>query len=94
MAVYRMTGGTVSATDDDLIGSPLLTGVPPGDFDPTWITQIAVEYSEFKPAEGLTLPFASNQFQNGQLAANVNWNQILLNPKVDPKLFEKPETPK
>jgi len=56
--------------------------------------QIAVEYSEFKPAEGLTLPFASNQFQNGQLAANVNWNQILLNPKVDPKLFEKPETPK
>jgi hypothetical protein len=50
----------------------------------------AVDYSDWKPVDGLTLPFARAISQNGQQTRSVAIQSITINPPVDAKLFQKP----
>jgi zinc protease len=47
-------------------------------------------FSDWKPVEGLNLPFHRDNKQNGQNSSSVQFTSIQLNPTVDPKIFEKP----
>jgi hypothetical protein len=47
-------------------------------------------FSDWKPVEGLNLPFHRENKQNGQTSSSVQFSSIQLNPLVDPKIFEKP----
>ena len=51
--------------------------------------------SDWRTADGLTMPYIHKNRQNGQETSVVEFKKIELNPAVDPKLFEKPaEAPK
>ena len=58
-----------------------------GETGPT--TRI-VDYSEFKPVDGITVPFHEEITVDGKPAATVVVNSYEFNPTVDPKIFEKP----
>jgi zinc protease len=47
-------------------------------------------FSEWKPVEGLTLPFHRENKQGGAASSTVQFSSIQLNPQTDPKMFEKP----
>lgn len=47
-------------------------------------------FSDWKPVEGLNLPFHRDNKQAGQNSSSVQYTSIELNPNVDPKIFEKP----
>jgi hypothetical protein len=46
--------------------------------------------SDWKPVEGLNLPFHRANKQGGQDSSSVQFSKIELNPAVDPKIFAKP----
>jgi hypothetical protein len=46
--------------------------------------------SDWRTADGLTLPYMHKNKQNGQETSVVEYKKIELNPTVDPKLFDKP----
>lgn len=47
-------------------------------------------FSDWRTADGVTLPYKHENKQNGEEASLVEYKKIELNPPVDPKLFEKP----
>jgi hypothetical protein len=51
---------------------------------------VVVDYSDFRPVEGLTLPFVQEISQNGQKVQTFRADEIRLNAGADPKAFEKP----
>ncbi|HEY8670423.1 MAG TPA: hypothetical protein VIL63_06270, partial [Terriglobales bacterium] len=52
------------------------------------------EFSDWKPVEGLNLPFHRANKQNGQDSSSVQYNRIQINPQIDPAIFEKPAAAK
>ena len=48
------------------------------------------DLSDWRPVDGITLPYTHKNKQNGQETSLVEYKKIELNPTVDPKLFEKP----
>ncbi len=48
------------------------------------------DYSDYRPVDGLTLPFLQEVTQNGQKAQTLKVEEIKLNSGSDPKAFEKP----
>ncbi len=51
------------------------------------------ELSDWRAADGLTLPYKHENKQNGQATSTAEFKKIELNPKIDPKLFDKPAEP-
>jgi zinc protease len=53
------------------------------------------ELSDWRTADGLTLPYQHQNKQNGQPTSTAEFKKIEINPAVDPKIFAKPaEEPK
>jgi len=48
------------------------------------------DLSDWRTADGLSMPYLHKNQQNGQETSVVEFKTIELNPTVDPKLFEKP----
>jgi hypothetical protein len=48
------------------------------------------ELSDWRTADGLTLPYLHQNKQNGKDSSTVQYTAIQINPTIDPKLFEKP----
>jgi hypothetical protein len=57
---------------------------PTGSFDGE------TDLSDWRTADGLTLPYSHQNKENGQPTSTVEYKKIELNPSIDPKLFEKP----
>jgi zinc protease len=51
------------------------------------------DYSDFRPVEGLTLPFKEEVTFQGEKAQTLVIEELKLNSSPDPKLFEKPAAP-
>ena len=51
---------------------------------------VVVDYSDFRPVEGLTLPFLQEVSQGGQKVQTFKADEIRVNVGADPKAFEKP----
>ncbi|MGH9509008.1 MAG: M16 family metallopeptidase [Terriglobales bacterium] len=51
------------------------------------------DYSEWKTVDGITLPMKNKITSNGQDSGAVEATEVVINPAVDPKLFEKPAAP-
>jgi len=49
-----------------------------------------VDYTDWKPTAGFTLPFKETRSRGGQKQMTVEVKEMEFNPTVDPKLFEKP----
>ena len=47
-------------------------------------------FSDWRTADGLTLPYQHENKQNGQQTSTAEFKKIEINPQLDPKLFEKP----
>ncbi|MGH9556503.1 MAG: hypothetical protein ACRD2Y_11850, partial [Terriglobales bacterium] len=52
-----------------------------------------VDYSEWKTVDGITLPMKNKITSNGQDSGAVEATEVVINPAMDPKLFEKPAAP-
>jgi zinc protease len=52
--------------------------------------EMVVEYLEWKPAAGITLPSKVTRSRDGTREASVEVKEVEVNPSVDPKIFEKP----
>jgi zinc protease len=50
-------------------------------------------FSDWKDADGLTLPYHRANKQNGQDSSSVQYTSFHINPAVDMKIFEKPAAP-
>jgi zinc protease len=48
------------------------------------------DLSDWRTADGLTLPYVHHNKQNGQITSTAEFKKIELNPTIDPKIFEKP----
>ena len=48
------------------------------------------DLSDWRTADGLTLPYMHKNKQDGKDSSTVEYKKIELNPALDPKLFEKP----
>lgn len=48
------------------------------------------DYSDFRPVEGLSLPFRHEVSQNGEKAQTLRIDEIKVNSGADPRSFEKP----
>jgi zinc protease len=48
------------------------------------------DMEDWKPVNGLTVPFVRKNKQNGQDSSKSEYTSLEFNPAVDPKLFEKP----
>jgi zinc protease len=59
---------------------------------PTGPAEQVVDYSEWKAADGITLPFHAEVTTNGNPGGSITVNSYEFNPVIDPKLFDKPET--
>ena len=46
--------------------------------------------SDWRTADGLTMPYQHQNKQNGEQTSNAEFKKIEINPPLDPKLFEKP----
>jgi hypothetical protein len=57
---------------------------------PSGPTDSETAFSDWRPVEGLNIPFHRANKQNGQDASTVQFTSFQLNPTVDPKIFEKP----
>ncbi|MFI5181796.1 MAG: insulinase family protein [Thermoanaerobaculia bacterium] len=51
---------------------------------------VVVDYSDFRPVDGLTLPFQQEVSQNGQKIQTFKVEELRVNAGADPKAFEKP----
>jgi len=47
-------------------------------------------FSDWRPVEGLNLPFRRVNKQNGEDSSSAQFTSVQVNPQVDPKNFEKP----
>jgi zinc protease len=57
---------------------------------PAGPSTVVVDYSDFRPVEGLTLPFVQEISQGGQKVQTFKADEIRLNAGADAKAFEKP----
>jgi zinc protease len=57
---------------------------------PTGPATRIVDFSEWKPVDGITVPFHEEVAVNGQPSATIAISSYEFNPTVDPKIFEKP----
>jgi len=48
------------------------------------------DLSDWRTADGLTMPYKHENKQNGQQTSTAEFKKIEINPALDPKLFEKP----
>jgi zinc protease len=48
------------------------------------------ELSDWRTADGLTLPYLHQNKQDGKDSSTVKYTSIQINPAIDPKMFEKP----
>jgi len=48
------------------------------------------DFDDWKPVNGVNLPFVRRNKQNGQDSSTAEYTSFEFNPTVDPKLFEKP----
>jgi zinc protease len=48
------------------------------------------DLSDWRTADGLTMPYVHKNKQNGQDTSTAEYKKIEINPALDPKLFEKP----
>jgi zinc protease len=48
------------------------------------------ELSDWRTADGLTLPYLHQNKQDGKDSSTVKYTSIQINPTIDPKMFEKP----
>jgi hypothetical protein len=48
------------------------------------------DFDDWKPVNGLNLPFTRRNKQNGEDSSTAEYTSFEFNPTVDPKLFEKP----
>jgi len=48
------------------------------------------DLADWRPADGITMPFVHKNKQNGQETSSVEYKKVEINPAVDPKLFAKP----
>ena len=48
------------------------------------------DMDDWKPVNGLNVPFMRHNKQNGQDSSSAEYTSLELNPTIDPKLFEKP----
>jgi zinc protease len=48
------------------------------------------DFSDWRSADGITMPYKHENKQNGQETSNSDFRQVEINPTVDPKIFEKP----
>ena len=60
---------------------------------PSGLVDTETDFSDWKPVEGLNLPFHRDNKQAGKDSSTVEFKTIRLNPSVDPKIFEKPAAP-
>jgi hypothetical protein len=49
------------------------------------------ELSDWRTADGLTLPYLHENKQDGKDSSTVKYTSVQINPTVDPKVFEKPK---
>ena len=49
------------------------------------------ELSDWRTADGLTMPYKHENKQNGQQSSTAEFKKIEINPPLDPKMFAKPE---
>lgn len=47
-------------------------------------------FSDYRAVDGVQIPFKSELWQNGRLAADSLFTRVVINPDVDPGRFEKP----
>ncbi|MGE0393801.1 MAG: M16 family metallopeptidase, partial [Vicinamibacterales bacterium] len=47
-------------------------------------------FSDYRAVDGIQIPFASELWQNGRLAAGSQFTRVTINAPVDPSRFEKP----
>jgi zinc protease len=52
--------------------------------------EVAIDFSDFKTISGLTIPFKRTVKRNGEDAGAMDVQEVVINPPVDPKTFEKP----
>jgi zinc protease len=57
---------------------------------PAGLSQDETAFSDWQPADGLTLPFHRDNMQNGKDSSSVQITSFHVNPQVDAKIFEKP----
>jgi hypothetical protein len=60
------------------------------EMGPSGPGETVTEYSDWKPVEGIVIPFKESRTRGGQQESVVEVRQIEINPAVDMKLFEKP----
>ena len=48
------------------------------------------DMEDWKPVNGLNIPFVRHNKQNGQDSSTAEYTSLELNPTIDPKLFQKP----
>ena len=58
---------------------------------PMGLAKTETSFSDWRPVDGLNIPFHRSNNQNGQPASTVQFTTIQVNPPVDPKIFEKPD---
>jgi hypothetical protein len=61
-----------------------------GGMGPKGPTTETHDFSDYRPAGGLSLPFQEKVSQDGELAATMTITRCEINPTVDSALFEKP----
>lgn len=73
---------------DEKSGRILRAASPTGGPQPG---ERVTEYSDWKTVDGVTLPFRKARTRGGEKESDVEIQEIVFNPAVDPKLFDKPE---
>ncbi|MDX1420538.1 MAG: pitrilysin family protein, partial [Rubricoccaceae bacterium] len=80
------------------LAHPLTLGIDPETARPVRLNmvvvgaqgpqEIVIAFSDYQDVDGLLLPFATSQTADGEPAGSSRYRSIVLNPDVDPALFE------
>jgi outer membrane lipoprotein-sorting protein len=57
---------------------------------PSGPTDTETSFSDWRPVDGLNIPFHRTNKQNGEESSSAQFTSFQLNPAVDPKIFERP----
>ena len=52
--------------------------------------EVVADYGDWKTVEGISVPFRETRTRSGEKQASIEVKEFEINPKVDPKIFEKP----
>jgi zinc protease len=58
---------------------------------PTGPAERVTNFADWKPVQGLSIPFKETRTRGGEKESSVEIHEIEINPAVDPKLFDRPE---